>query len=65
MPDLSRLLRATEDALTDAGIWHDDAQVIGYVRLEKIYAGHYGDTILAVPGASIVIQPLPARAGSG
>lgn len=26
-PDLSKLVRATEDALTDAGIWHDDAQV--------------------------------------
>ena len=27
-PDLSKLIRATEDALTDAGIWHDDAQVV-------------------------------------
>lgn len=60
-PGLSKLLRATEDALTDAGIWHDDARVVGYARLEKIYAGHYGDTILAVPGASIVVQPLPGR----
>jgi Holliday junction resolvase RusA-like endonuclease len=64
-PDLSKLLRATEDALTDAGIWHDDAQVVGYVRLEKVYAGHYGGTILAVPGASIVIQPLPEHLTQG
>ena len=62
-PDLSKLLRATEDALTDAGIWHDDAQVVGYARLEKVYAGHYGNGILDVPGASIVIQPLPGAAG--
>jgi Holliday junction resolvase RusA-like endonuclease len=59
-PDLSKLLRATEDALTDAGIWRDDAQVVGYVKLEKIYAGAYGPTILPVPGASIVVQPIPA-----
>jgi Holliday junction resolvase RusA-like endonuclease len=63
-PDLSKLLRATEDALTDAGIWRDDAQVVGYVKLEKIYAGSYGPTILPVPGASIVVQPLPAQLAS-
>lgn len=27
-PDLTKLLRSTEDALTDAGIWRDDAQVV-------------------------------------
>src|ERR1700733_10793757 len=27
-PDLSKLLRATEDAITDAGLWADDAQVV-------------------------------------
>lgn len=26
-PDLDKLLRAVLDALTDAGLWHDDAQV--------------------------------------
>jgi Holliday junction resolvase RusA-like endonuclease len=62
-PDLSKLLRATEDALTDAGIWHDDAQVVGYARLEKVYAGHYGNGILDVPGASITITPLASATG--
>jgi len=27
-PDLSKLVRSTEDALSDAGIWGDDAQVV-------------------------------------
>jgi crossover junction endodeoxyribonuclease RusA len=59
-PDLSKLVRSTEDALTDAGIWADDAQVVAYARLEKIFAGSYGPTILPTPGASITIHPLPA-----
>lgn len=28
MPDLSKLIRSTEDALTDAGVWTDDARVV-------------------------------------
>ncbi len=37
-PDRTKLLRSTEDALTDAGIWRDDTQVCdGPVR--KVYAG--------------------------
>jgi Holliday junction resolvase RusA-like endonuclease len=27
-PDLSKLVRSTEDALTTAGVWRDDAQVV-------------------------------------
>lgn len=27
-PDLSKLVRATEDAITSAGVWHDDARVV-------------------------------------
>lgn len=33
-PDLSKLLRAVEDAVTSAGIWRDDAQVVS-VTMEK------------------------------
>lgn len=47
--DISKLVRAVEDALTDAGIWSDDAQVQA-VHASKIYAGdktpqHAGITI--------------------
>jgi Holliday junction resolvase RusA-like endonuclease len=56
MPDLSKLLRSTEDALTDAGIWRDDAQVVAYSRLEKVYAGHYPQITTA--GAMITITNL-------
>jgi len=36
-PDLSKLLRSTEDALTDAGVWSDDARIIEYIRAAKVY----------------------------
>jgi Holliday junction resolvase RusA-like endonuclease len=61
MPDLSKLLRSTEDALTDAGIWRDDAQVVAYSRLEKVYAGHYPQ--IATAGAMITITQLAASTG--
>lgn len=51
-PDLSKLARSTEDALTDAGIWTDDARVIEYRRLAKVYPGEDGDA-LESPGAVI------------
>lgn len=36
-PDLSKLLRSTEDALSTAGVWADDARVIRYRDLSKTY----------------------------
>lgn len=35
-PDLSKLLRAIEDAITSAGIWHDDCQVIETFMKKRI-----------------------------
>lgn len=29
-PDTSKLIRAVEDSLTDAGVWTDDSRVVGY-----------------------------------
>lgn len=52
-PDLSKLLRSTEDALTDAGVWYDDAQVVS-VEAVKVYTGD--PMALDVPGAEIVIS---------
>lgn len=48
-PDLSKLVRATEDAITDAGLWADDALVV-MGRTYKIY----GDQ----PGALITLGTL-------
>jgi Holliday junction resolvase RusA-like endonuclease len=56
-PDLSKLARSTEDALTDAGVWLDDSLVVAYNRLAKVYARDPdGDfDALTVAGAHIQI----------
>ena len=48
-PDLDKALRASFDAITDAGVWTDDARVV-YVLASK----SYGDR----PGAEIAITPI-------
>lgn len=57
-PDLSKLLRSTEDALTDAGVWGDDAQVVTYNMLAKTFPGEGAG--LPVPGAFIWIGQVEA-----
>ena len=52
-PDLSKLIRSTEDALTDAGAWEDDARVVD-LRAGKRYPSE-GKGALDVPGAVIWI----------
>lgn len=37
-PDISKLVRSTEDALTTSGVWKDDARVVNYHKLTKRYA---------------------------
>jgi Holliday junction resolvase RusA-like endonuclease len=56
-PDLSKLARSTEDALKDAGVYVDDARIVEYGRLAKVYAGEDPDA-LASPGAVIRIYRL-------
>lgn len=51
-PDLSKLCRSTEDALTTAGAWRDDARVVEYGRLAKVFPGEDRDA-LDRPGALI------------
>ena len=58
-PDLSKLVRSTEDALTDAGIWSDDARVVEYGRLAKVFPGEDPEA-LAFPGALIEIRAIGA-----
>lgn len=52
-PDLDKLLRSTLDALGEAGVWRDDAQVVSLWG-SKAYAGDAA--ALAVPGARIAIS---------
>lgn len=55
MPDLSKLVRSTEDALTDAGIWKDDARVVEYARIAKVYPNEDLEALDA-PGVRIEIE---------
>lgn len=57
MPDLSKLARSTEDALTGIA-WTDDARVVEYARLAKHYCGDGQADVLNAPGAVIRIWPL-------
>lgn len=54
MPDLSKLCRSTEDALVTAGMLKDDARIVEYVRLAKVFPGE-DVAALAVPGCRIAI----------
>lgn len=54
-PDLSKLARSTEDALTQAGVWRDDARVVEYSRLAKVYPNE-DDDALDVPGVVVTIE---------
>lgn len=51
-PDLSKLCRSTEDALQEAGVYRNDARIVEYGRLAKVYPGEDPDA-LGVPGAII------------
>ena len=47
-PDLDKLLRGVFDALSEAGVWRDDAQVVGLGEVAKRYSDK--------PGACIAIE---------
>lgn len=53
-PDLSKLIRSTEDALTDAGVWEDDARVIRTTATKVFPLEH--PLALRSPGAVIQIE---------
>jgi len=56
-PDLSKLARSTEDALSDAGLWADDARVVGYTGLWKFYPAE-GERSLQSPGCVIQVMTM-------
>ena len=56
-PDLSKLIRSTEDALTQAGAWKDDARVVDYSRTAKVFPGEDPEA-LHIPGVRITIEAM-------
>jgi Holliday junction resolvase RusA-like endonuclease len=59
-PDLDNLNKAVWDALTDAGIWHDDGQVMESIE-RKDWIGeaspyHLSTDFFDEPGAEIIIK---------
>ncbi|MFJ1539342.1 RusA family crossover junction endodeoxyribonuclease [Micromonospora chalcea] len=54
-PDTSKLLRSTEDALTKAGVWADDARIVEFDRLAKVYPGEDPES-LDRPGVVIELR---------
>jgi Holliday junction resolvase RusA-like endonuclease len=56
-PDVSKLARSTEDALVTAGAIADDARIVGYEKLFKVYPNEDVDA-LASPGVRIEIRRL-------
>jgi Holliday junction resolvase RusA-like endonuclease len=61
-PDLSKLVRSTEDALKGI-VWTDDKVVVEYGRLAKVYSDSRDPDALDRPGAVIRVRPfIPACA---
>lgn len=58
-PDLSKLVRSTEDALTDAGVWEDDARVVR-CEASKVYPGE-GTDALHIPGVVIHVEQVTSQ----
>lgn len=60
LPDLSKLVRSTEDALTSAGVWKDDARVVECRAIKTYPAGTLGAhaNALTRPGAEILVDRL-------
>ncbi len=54
-PDLSKIVRATEDALTDAGVWCDDALVVKLQALKT----YQNEAYWALDRAGCVIHIAP------
>ena len=59
MPDLSKLVRSTEDALTDAGLWTDDARIVE-LNVRKVFPSE-GIDALDSPGAVVMVSELDQR----
>lgn len=52
-PDVSKLARSTEDALVTAGAISDDARIVEYERLAKVYPG---ESLESLPSPGVYIE---------
>jgi Holliday junction resolvase RusA-like endonuclease len=52
-PDVDKLLRCTCDALTTSGVIADDARIVKFTNLAKVYPGSDDEDALSQPGAVI------------
>lgn len=59
--DLSKLVRATEDALQAAGVIKDDGMIVEYTRLLKVYPGEDLEA-MDRPGCQIALSYAPGFA---
>lgn len=55
-PDLSKLIRSTEDAITSSGLWRDDARVVECTAAKR-YPGE-GQDALDRPGCVIEVEAI-------
>jgi hypothetical protein len=71
-PDLDKLARSTQDALKSAGVYTDDARIVEYTRLAKVYAGEDPESldragVLVVLAEAVHLVPIkgspPIRLG--
>jgi Holliday junction resolvase RusA-like endonuclease len=56
-PDLSKLVRSTEDALVDAGLIADDSKIVEFERLAKVYPREDPEA-LEIPGVRISVRKI-------
>ena len=56
-PDLSKLVRSTEDALTESGIILDDARIVDFGATRKVFPNEDPDALDA-PGAKIILEAI-------
>lgn len=54
--DIDKCERAIYDALTDAGVWRDDSQVVENAN-RKVWAGEHEDA-LRLPGVRVEVRPM-------
>jgi len=47
-PDVDKLVRAVSDALSDAGVWHDDSQVVKLVAFKRYADNHEQGAFVSV-----------------